>query len=147
MGLAADTPADRVEQLILLSERLMKAVREEIDALDTKRYDDAARLSQEAAPLAALYRRETERAHKQPELIKAAPEARKRVLIQATEQLEAVLDEHAGKIGALRELTEGLVHAIADYVAGERSRLAGYGPGAQNADQYSRSAITLDAQA
>ncbi len=147
MGLAADTPADRVEQLILLSERLMKAVREELNALNAKQYEEAARLGQEAAPLAALYRRETERAHKQPDLIKAAPETRKKALIQATEKLEAVLDEHAAKISALRELTEGLVHSIADYVAQQRSRSAGYGPGSSKSDQYSRSAITLDAKA
>ncbi len=144
MTLAARDPADRVEQLILLTKRLSDLARREAELYAARRPLDAASIQDEAARLSAIYRQETAAIAKTPTLIASAPADRRQHLRQVTEEMHAALEAHAREVAALRTLTEGLVAAIADHVADTRRQSARYGPNAAVAERDARAAITLD---
>ncbi len=144
MTLAARDPADRVEQLILLTKRLTDLARRETELYDARQPLEAAAFQDEAARLAAIYRQETAAIAKTPALVAGAPADRRTHLRQLTEEMHAVLANHADAVAALKTLTEGLVQAIADHVADTRRSAARYGPNAAVADRDARAAITLD---
>jgi 3-methyladenine DNA glycosylase AlkD len=51
--------------------------------------------------------------------------------MRATEAFEAVLARHGRAVNAARQISEGLLRAIAEEIARTRSRAAGYGPAAR----------------
>ena len=59
MALAASTSAQRVEQLIMLTERLTGLIAEQLRAFEARRPHDAAANAEETARLANLYRHES----------------------------------------------------------------------------------------
>ena len=128
MGIAAENPADRVEQLIVLTERLVELMELDIADFEARRPLGAAGRADENGRLANLYRHECLRIQRDPSLIAGAPEARRRKLTDATRNLETVLQRHGRALHAARTITEGLVKAIADEAAAQRSSAAGYGP-------------------
>lgn len=144
MALMANDAADRVEQLIALTARLSDLVAKEAAAFGARDFKAADAAREEAAPLANLYRQETAKITADPNSVAAAPAARRAALAQATEKLHGVLDAHAKSVAALRELTDGLVRSIADYVAHERAAQTGYGPGGAQSQARAGSAITLN---
>jgi hypothetical protein len=141
-GLAGD-PTQRVEQLIVLTERLTKFLRAELKAFEARRPQDAAANSAETQRLANLYRHESARIRADPGLIAGAPDHLRRRLIEATEVFDEVLARHGRALYAAKTITEGLVRAIAEEVAVQRRRVSAYGPEAR---QYKAdtSAITLN---
>jgi len=150
MALAAQTPAERVEQLILLTERLTTLVAARAQAFEARRPQDAAPGIEETSRLANLYRRESAQIRARPELIAGAPAAERRKLSRATEALDAVLARQARALEAAKTVTEGLVRAIAEEVASQREKGApdGYGPSGQRAARPADgSAITLNKRA
>lgn len=144
MALAAHNEADRVEQLILLTQRLIGLIADERAALEAKDHARAEAVQSEAAPLANLYRQECDRIRETPALVSAAPAERRAALAQLTERFHAELDAHARIVAAMRTVTEGLVRSIADHVAETRTHQSGYGPGAAQARARAGSAITLN---
>jgi hypothetical protein len=56
MALAANDAADRVDQLIILTERLTEVVAKQCQSFEQHRPQDAASLMEEANRLANLYR-------------------------------------------------------------------------------------------
>ncbi len=144
MALAAKNATDRVEQLILLTERLTSLIQAEREALEAKNHASAEALQREAAPLANLYRQECDRIRQYPALVADAPQDRRAALAQRTERFHDALDAHAKIVAALKQLTEGLVRSIADHVAENRTQQSGYGPGAVEARARAGSAITLN---
>ncbi|WP_158912866.1 flagellar basal body protein [Caulobacter sp. S45] len=146
MTLAADNAADRVEQLIALTERLTARLEAETRLFEARRPQDVARNSGDTLELANLYRREAAQLRANPSLIAGGPLNRRQKLIAATTAFEAVLARHGRSVKAAKIVTEGVVRAIAEEVASQRMPAAGYGPRAK-ARPNDASAITLNRRA
>lgn len=147
MAIAATDAADRVEQLVILTERLTQLIAQQAHAFEERRPQDAAALLEETSRLANLYRHESTRVRADRRLIDAAPlEARTR-LIRATEAFDAVLARQGRAIEAARTVTEGLVRCIAEEVASQRSQANVYGAGGVQSGGASATAITLNKRA
>ena len=146
MTLAAASPADHVDQLIALTERLTALLAEQTRLFEARRPQDAAAVTARSAEMATLYRREAARLRADPRLIAGAAEARRRRLVEATRAFEAVLARHGRSVEAAKTVTEGLIRAIAQDVARRRAPAAGYGPRAR-ALAGDGSAITLNRRA
>lgn len=147
MALAAQDPADRVEQMIILTERLTELIATSAQAFEQRRPQDAAVHIEETSRLANVYRHESSRVRANPALVASAPLDQRRRLLQATEAFDAVLARQHRVLEAAKTVTEGLVRAIADEVASQRSQSAGYGPGATQNITGSGTAITLNQRA
>ncbi len=128
MTLSVSSPADRVEQLILLTERLTARLSAEIASFEACRPHEVAGLIKETARLAEIYRRESARVRADPTLIEPAPLERRRKLAELTKRFEEVLRRHAAAVAAAKTITEGLVRTIAGVVAERRRPPATYGP-------------------
>jgi ferric-dicitrate binding protein FerR (iron transport regulator) len=150
MALAAENPADRVDQLIILTERLTELVAGQALAFEQHKPQEAARFVEETSKLANLYRHESARVRANPALLAGAPLAERSRLTRATEAFDAVLARQARSLEAAKIVTEGLVRAIAEEVATQRQQGAAdaYGPsGERTAKLSDGSAITLNKRA
>jgi hypothetical protein len=149
MALAAHDAADRVDQMIILTERLTELIAEEAQCFEQSRPQDAVRFMEETARLANVYRHESARVRANPDLVFGAPADQRRRLVRATEAFDAVLARQSRAIEAAKTVTEGLVRAIAEEVASRREQQAGYGPGAAPSPAATRAAtaITLNQRA
>ncbi|MDO9335595.1 MAG: flagellar basal body protein [Caulobacteraceae bacterium] len=130
MALDAHDAADRVGQLIMLTERLTGLIADQALAFERRRPQDAAAHLEETSRLANLYRHESARVRAQPALIAGASLEQRRALMRATEGFDAVLARQGRALEAAKTVTEGLVKAIAEEVVNQRSAGPGYGPGA-----------------
>ena len=139
--------SDRVAQLILLTERLTEMVALEAQAFERRRPQDAAKHLDETSRLANLYRHESARVRANPGLVAAAPLNQRAHLIRATEAFDAVLARQGRALAAAKTITEGLVRAIAEEVAAQRTSSASYGPGAAPHAPGAATAITLNKRA
>jgi hypothetical protein len=146
VSLSANDPADRVEQLIALTQRLQGRLDAETRLFEARRPQDAAAGSAETLELANLYRRESARVRAEPSLIAGAPLARRRTLLDVTRSFEAALARHGRSVEAARIVTEGVVRAVAAQVAAKRTPAAGYGARGK-ARPADASAITLNRRA
>lgn len=146
MSLSATDAADRVEQLLVLTERLTAMLAAETRAYEAHRPQEAAAGSGEMLRLANIYRHESARVKADPSLIAGAPKDRRLQLMKATQGFEAVLARHGRAVAAAKTVTEGLIKAIADEVVAERTAGAGYGPSARSR-KGEASAITLNKRA
>ena len=126
MALSADSAGDRVEQLILLTERLTQLVALEAQAFENRRPQDAAIHVGETSRLANVYRHESAKVRANPDMVAAATLAQRTRLIRATEAFDAVLARQGRALDAAKTVTEGLVRAIAEEVATQRQKGATY---------------------
>ena len=149
MTISAQNPTDRVEQLILLTDRLTEITLKQAQAFEAHRPQDAATLLDETSKLANVYRHESARIQANPALIEGAPPSLRLTLIRSTEAFDAVLARQGRAVNAARVVTEGLVKAIADEVASQRHKGSTYGPGATVAASPTgvATAITLNKRA
>ncbi|WP_421932072.1 flagellar basal body protein [Phenylobacterium sp.] len=147
MALSAMDAADRVEQLVILTERLTELILQEAQAFEQQRPQDAMTLIEETSRLANIYRHESARVRADPTMVAAAPLAQRTRLIRATEAFDSVLARQGRALDAARTVTEGLVKTIANEVAAQRNTGAGYGPKAAPSAPGSASAITLNKRA
>lgn len=147
MALAANDATDRVEQLILLTDRLTELVAAQAQAFEQRRLKDAATKQEEMARLANLYRHESMRVRADPGLIEGAPAEARQRLVRATEAFDAVLARQGRAIEAAHTVTEGLVKCIAEEVSRQRSQASVYGAGGAQANPQSATAITLNRRA
>lgn len=148
MALAAHNPNDRVDQLVILTERLTDLIAKEATAFENRRPQDAAQYVEETAKLANLYRHESARVRANIALISSADAALRQRLVRATEAFDAVLARQARALNAARTVTEGLVKAVAEEIANQRAPASGYGAGARmNNPVSSGTAITLNKKA
>lgn len=127
MALMAADATDRVEQLILLTDRLTGLIALEAQAFEARRPHEAAQYLDETQRLANLYRHESARVRREPALVASAPADQRTRLLRATEAFDAVLARQARALEAAKTVTEGLVKAIAEEVASQRSAGLGYG--------------------
>lgn len=148
MALTAIDCDDRVEQLIILTERLTDLIARQSAAFEARRPHEAAQYVDEVAKLANLYRHESTRVRANVALVSGAALARRQRLVRATEAFDAVLARQGRAVTAAKTVTEGLVRAIAQEVAEHRPTASGYGPGSQGAAyRQNGTAITLNQQA
>ena len=138
--------SERVEQLILLTDRLTELVAVQAQCFETHRPQDAAVHVEEVGRLANLYRHESARARGAPELVGRAGLAQRTRLSRATEAFDAVLARHGRAVSACKTVTEGLVRAIAEEIASQRQKGSTYGPGAATSVAPA-TAITLNKRA
>ncbi len=146
MALSAHDGADRVDPMIILTERLTELVAATAQAFEQHRPQAAVHQLEETSRLANIYRHETARVRADPGLVNSAPMAQRTRLVRATEAFDAVLARQGRAIEAAKLVSEGLVRAIAEEVAAQRERAAGYGPDAQGA-KAPATAITLNKRA
>jgi hypothetical protein len=149
MAIAANDATDRVDQMILLTERLTELIALEAQAFEQRRPQDAAVYIEETSRLANVYRHESVRIRNNTTLVSAAPPAQRQRLVRATEAFDAVLARQGRALMAAKTVTEGLVRAIAEEVASQRERRSGYGPTAMRpaSSATAATAITLNRRA
>ncbi len=130
MALIADDAKDRAEQLLLMTERLAALAAE-----DTRRIKAREALpdGEEKNRLANAYRLELARIKQEPSLIEGAPPELLTKLRQQTVALHEILAAHEIALNAVKLVSEGMVHAMAEEVA--RQRLSGANYSAQGSLQ------------
>lgn len=126
MALLADDAAHRVEQLMLLSERLSVLVTQEAELMETRSPLLEGAQAEEKNRLANAYRLELARVRADPDLIKTAPQPLLDALKKRTLALNAALARHETALNAVKLVSEGLVQAMAEEVARQRSRSDNY---------------------
>jgi hypothetical protein len=147
MIVTAEDAAERVEQLILLTERLTALVADQAKAFEARRHREAASYVEETQRLANLYRHESARIRGNPALVDAAPREQRMRLIRATEAFDAVLARQSRAVNAAKTVTEGLVRAIAEEVASQRQKGVSYGANGTQSPTAAATAITLNKRA
>ncbi len=126
MALIADDAAHRVEQLLLMTERLASLAAE-----DTRRIEARVPLldgaeGEEKNRLANAYRLELARIKQDHTLIQDAPPQLLARLRQSTVALHETLAAHELALNAVKVVSEGLVHAMAEEVVRQRGSGANY---------------------
>ncbi len=144
MALHAHDSADRAEQMIVLTQRLKKMIERETAFFEARTPHEAEPFSKEKNILATTYRLETARIAKNPDLIADAPANLRASLRSETLAFDAALKANNLAAGTVRELTEGLVHAIAEEAATNRRRMHGYGANGRVAADNAAMALTLN---
>lgn len=141
--------AERADQLLAMGRRLVALIEAEIGAMSARRLDGASADWDEKERLSQAWRVEIARIKAEPALLAGLDNTRKAALRDVSKQLEKTLESHARAIGAMREVTEGLVRAIAGEVAATRSAPAAYGRSGQVAatSRGEASGLAVDAKA
>jgi len=117
----------RCDELILITNRLMELTEQEIEKLDTRRAREMEPIIEQKAALSAQYARVAQVFKRNQDIIKtASPELRK-TLKETTKRFQAALDDLTGKLERVRQVSEGLVRAIATDAAQRRATPVGYG--------------------
>ena len=124
--LNATTADDRAEQMLLLADKLIGHLEQEIAALAARRLDGAEINGPDKERMVHAWRIEVEHIRKDPGLIADASPALKKQLLERTAQLESTLARHLNAVDAMKSVTEGLVRSIAEEVARVRKGPAGY---------------------
>ena len=137
----------RIDDLIALTERLTALIADQAQAFESGRPQDAAAQMEETTQLANRYRREAQALRAQPDPIEAAPRKDRMRLVRATEAFDAVMARQGRALTAAKTVTEGLVHAIAEEIANQRTSNSGYGPEGAKTQSNAATAVTLNRRA
>ena len=144
----ADDTAQRVDELIALTDRLTGLIAEQSRCFEVRRPQDAAVFLEEIGRLANVYRHESAKIRGNPAVLQALSPTRRQRLYRVTEAFDAVLARQARAVTAAKFVTEGLVRAIAEEVAAQRQQGGTYGAsGATQAAPAAATAITLNQRA
>lgn len=127
MALVADNPADRAEQLALVTERLSALIAEETQRIDARLPLAEGAEADEKSRLANAYRLELARIQQEPDLLKGAPEPLLGRLRQSTVGLHEALARHEIALNAVKVVSEGLVQAMAEEVVRQHDGGTNYG--------------------
>ena len=127
MALIANDPKDRAEQLVLVTERLTALIEEDTRRMRAREAPLTGAEGDEKARLVNTYRLELSRIKQDPSLIQDAPASVHARLKTATLALQEALATHELELGALKFVAEGLVQAMAEEVARQRSGARNYG--------------------
>jgi hypothetical protein len=141
MALVADHPADRAEQLALITERLTALIDEETQRIDARLPPSEGKGADEKNRLANTYRLELARIKQDPDLVKGAPPALLAALRRQTVALHETLARHEAALNAVKLVSEGLVKAMAEELVRQRSSTSGYAPNGLTAPVGPRPAI------
>ncbi len=127
MPLAAQNPTDRVEQLIILTERLTGIILKEIGILRDRRPSDLKELEADKTKLARIYSQEMAMINKQRSLIEGVKDEIMQLLKKATAAFREALTEHHSILDSAKRITEDMVKSIADEVNAKRKPVITYG--------------------
>lgn len=119
MALLADDAADRVGQLIALSQRLMEMIDLERGLMEQRQPLPQGAHDDERNRLVNAYRLEMARIKQDPSLIEGAPKGDIETLKTTTTALHAALDRYAAALEAVRAVSEGLLRAMAEALAAQ----------------------------
>lgn len=122
----AELATARVRQLLDLTRRLTERLSAETVAFQEGRPQDVAASLAETQEMANLYRRDSAHVKANPALLAGALASERMALIEATQDFDTVLARHAGAVDAARQISEGLVRAIAHEVAAARTPASAY---------------------
>ncbi len=147
MALIADNPADRVEQMLLLTDRLAGLIEEETRRIDARLPPLDGAEGDEKNRLANAYRLELARIKHDRSMIEGAPAQSLAALREHTARLQDALAAHETAIGAVKFLAEGLVQAMAEDVARQRNGALNYGAGGSLAAPSGPAPAVLDKNA
>ena len=143
--LAAQTPTDRAQQLITLTERLTTLIEAETRHFEARKPHLAVAAQPEKTRLATIYRRESQMAVKDPARLAGLAAPLRARLRDATARFEAAVSRNGSAVEALKLLTEGLVRTIAEEAARQRQAESGYGPGARQPARIGAMAVNQSA--
>ena len=127
MALIADNAKDRVEQLLIVTERLIVLIGEETRRVEARQPALSGAEAEEKNRLANAYRLELARIKQDRSLIGDAPPAQLSELKAKTSVLNEALASHEIALGAVKLIAEGMVQAMAEEVARQRGGSRGYG--------------------
>lgn len=127
MALIADNAEDRVQQLVLLTEKLAGIVEGETALIDARQPLPGGDAAEEKQRLVNVYRLEMARIRDDRALIGDATDAARAHLRTATARLQTSLAAHEAALGAVKALTEGLVQAMAEEVSRLKASSGAYG--------------------
>lgn len=127
MPIAANSPADRVEQLTILTERLTGLLQQEIDLLKERRPSDITAHAQERDKLAAVYAQEMSLIRKDRKLIDGAGPKLLNRLKTVTAGFREVIAAHEGLLTAMQSVSEGIVRSVAEQAQAKTRTITGYG--------------------
>jgi hypothetical protein len=117
----------RFDELILLTERLAQITAREAEALKVRRPHELAPLVEEKALLSAHYARAAQHLKRNGDLLKtASPELRQK-LKDATKRFQSALEDLTQRLSRVRQISEGVVRAIAEDASERRAKPIGYG--------------------
>ncbi len=127
MALLADHAADRAEQMLALTARLTTLLEAETRLIEARQPPLSGAEGDEKARLANLYRQELTRIAEDRELIRAAPARLIDRLRTETARFRIALKAHERALVGVKEVSEGLVKAIAEEIAKVRAGPRTYG--------------------
>jgi hypothetical protein len=116
----------RLEQLLIVSNRLIEAIAGDIAALERGAFNELKTTDPEIERLCAFYGREV-RSLKAEGGVKGVPKTLITALKEAGGLLDTLLVRHEKLLSAMREASEGLVQAVAEGVEQARSGSKPYG--------------------
>jgi hypothetical protein len=137
----------RIDQLVLLTERLTGLIADQARAFEARRPQDAAAKMDETARLANAYRHEALRIRQQSAVLNKLSKAQHQKLTRATEAFDAVLARQGRALHAVKTVTEGLVHAVAEEIAKQRTANSAYGPKGAKVRPTAAASVTLNQRA
>jgi len=123
-GQMNDTP--RIERLIVLAEKLVVALENDIAELKNGRTTALRTNDPEVQKLTALYTREAQGFD--PRIAQSAPPTLRQRFMAVTAKFREVLQMHARMIARVKNASEGIVRAIADEVERANAPTRTYGP-------------------
>ncbi len=129
MALIADGANDRVEQILIVTERLTALIEKETRLIERRQPPLSGAEAEEKNRLVNAYRLEMTRIGHDRTLIDTAPAPLLQRLRAQTANLHEQLALHETALGAVKLITEGLVQAMAEEVVRQRGGGAGYGAG------------------
>ncbi len=127
MAIAAHDGADRADQLIGITERLIGLVTAETQALKAGKLGASANDWAEKEKLAHAYRLEMNQIRDNPSMLDGSSAEQRAELVTLAQSFQALLETHANALTATKDVTEGLVRAITTEVAESRAAPQGYG--------------------
>lgn len=127
MALLAEHAADRAEQMLALTVRLTALLEAETKLVEAHQPPLSGAEGEEKARLANVYRQELTRISEDRDLIRAAPVRLLDRLRTETARFRIALKAHERALVGVKEVSEGLVRAIAEEIAKVRAGPQTYG--------------------
>ena len=143
MPLAANSPTDRVQQLIILTDRLTSLIVEETELLKKNRPTDIQEFRDERAKLSNIYVQEMQLIAQNKKLIDGVDGDLKTALKEKTASFRRKLDTHGKLLFRVRTVTENMLKSIADEVTKRKQSQVGYSPSAEMKGSTANNPATL----
>lgn len=142
-------PAERIDTLIALTDRLSECLEQELAALGRRRLDVIAELHREKTKLTTAYEAEVKQIRQSREMLAGLELDRRQALAIASTRLSRCMIENERALRAARAVNDRVLRAVVEAVERERGQPVGYGqrgraPTAMPRRAGSVSAVTLD---